>query len=132
VRTCFDSLQMDTSELIKQIEAGGLHDTQFKAAVNPAAGMMICSRVRELQETSSEAVISLEISTRNARRVEALQKRWERLRKALDELLDQRGVDMAEIPGGSTGEKSRLLGSFNACAFQARWGTQFRGDRPQR
>jgi hypothetical protein len=63
---------------------------------------VVCSRVRELQQSLSDEVIALEIGTRNAR-VEELQKRWERLRNALYELLDQRGAEMAEIPGGGTG-----------------------------
>jgi hypothetical protein len=63
---------------------------------------LVCSRIRELQETLSPAVIALEISSRSAR-VLALQKRWDRLRDALERLLDERGADMIEIPGGSTG-----------------------------
>ena len=66
------------------------------------ANARICDRVRELQSTLAEGVIAAEISSRN-NRVQVLQKRWERLRDALDELLDQRGADMAEIPGGATG-----------------------------
>jgi hypothetical protein len=63
---------------------------------------VIRSRVRELQETFSAGVVEAEISRRNDR-VMVLQKRWERLRSALDELLDQRAADMAGIPGGSSG-----------------------------
>jgi hypothetical protein len=47
-------------------------------------------------------VIALEISSRNSR-VAALQKRWYRLRAGLDLILDQRGADMAEVPGGASG-----------------------------
>ena len=36
-------------------------------------------------------------------RVAALQKRWDRLRAGLDLILDQRGADMADIPGGASG-----------------------------
>jgi hypothetical protein len=36
-------------------------------------------------------------------RIRALQKRWDRLRSALDELLDKRGADMCDAPGGATG-----------------------------
>ena len=57
---------------------------------------------RFLQEAISAEVIALEISSRN-NRVLTLQKRWDRLRDALERLLDERGADMAEIPGGSTG-----------------------------
>jgi hypothetical protein len=37
---------------------------------------VVCSRVRELQEALSAAMIALEISSRNAR-VQALQNRWD-------------------------------------------------------
>ena len=63
---------------------------------------MVCSGVRELQETLSAAIIALEISSRNAR-VTALQKRWDRLRSALDLIRDQRGADMVDVPGGDSG-----------------------------
>jgi hypothetical protein len=36
-------------------------------------------------------------------RVAALQKRWDRQRARLDLILDQRGADMADIPGGTSG-----------------------------
>jgi hypothetical protein len=62
----------------------------------------ICSRIRELKEANSAEVIALEISSRNSR-IRALQKRWDRLRAGLDRLLDERGADMAGLPGGSTG-----------------------------
>jgi hypothetical protein len=48
------------------------------------------------------ATIALEIGSRNAR-VAALQKRWDRLRAGLDLILDQRGADMADLPGGASG-----------------------------
>jgi hypothetical protein len=60
------------------------------------------ARVRELKEANSAEVIALEISSRNSR-IRALQKRWDRLRAGLDRLLDERGADMAGLPGGSTG-----------------------------
>jgi hypothetical protein len=44
---------------------------------------VVCSQVRELQETISARTIAPEISSRNAR-VAALQKRWDRLRVGLD------------------------------------------------
>jgi hypothetical protein len=50
----------------------------------------------------SSQVIALEISTRNSR-VTALQKRWDRLRSGLELILDQRGAQMANIPGGASG-----------------------------
>jgi hypothetical protein len=36
-------------------------------------------------------------------RIAALQKRWDRLRAGLDLILDQRGGDMADLPGGASG-----------------------------
>ena len=62
----------------------------------------ICDRVRELQSSLCEGVIAAEISNRN-NRVQVLQKRWERLRDALDRLLDQRGAEMCDVPGGDSG-----------------------------
>jgi hypothetical protein len=55
-----------------------------------------------LHEALAERIVEVEISNRNVR-VAALHKRWDRLSKAFDELLDQRGADMADIPGGATG-----------------------------
>jgi hypothetical protein len=45
---------------------------------------------------------ALEIRSRNSR-VAALQTRWDRLRAGLDLVLDQRGADMADLPGGASG-----------------------------
>jgi hypothetical protein len=59
-----------------------------------------CWACSEQGAVAGSEAISLEISTRNAR-VMALQKRWDQLRSAFEELLDQRGTDMAEIPGGA-------------------------------
>jgi hypothetical protein len=63
---------------------------------------MVCSRIRELQEAILSQVIALEISKRNAR-VQELQERWDRLRDGLNLVLDERGSEMTDIPGGSTG-----------------------------
>jgi hypothetical protein len=41
--------------------------------------------------------------SRLRRHVEALQERWNRLRKDLDRLLTERGAELADVPGGSTG-----------------------------
>ena len=43
-------------------------------------------------------MIALEISSRDAR-LQALQDRWDRLRR----LIDARAVEMADVPGGNTG-----------------------------
>ena len=64
--------------------------------------LLVCARIRELQETLSAGTIALEISSRNAR-VAALQERWDRLRAGLDLILDQRGADMADLPGDASG-----------------------------
>jgi hypothetical protein len=45
---------------------------------------------------------SIEISSRNSR-VAALQKRWDKLHAGPELLLDQRGADMADLPGGASG-----------------------------
>ena len=62
--------------------------------------------VHELQEALSAAMIALDISSRKGR-VAALQKRWDRLRARLDLILDQRGADMAVLPGGASGSLVR-------------------------
>jgi hypothetical protein len=64
---------------------------------------VVCSRVHELQEALSAGTIALEISSRNSR-VAALQNRWDRLRAGLDLVLDQRGANMADPPGGASGK----------------------------
>jgi hypothetical protein len=74
---------------------------------------VVCSRVREPQEALSAATIALEISSRNAR-VAAFQKRWDRLRARLDLLLDLRGADMADLPGGASGLLARDFKGRNA------------------
>jgi hypothetical protein len=66
-----------------------------------AASELTNAKVRELRETLSASTIALEISSRNAR-VQALQKRWDYLRAGLDLILDQRGADMADMPGGAS------------------------------
>jgi len=71
------------------------------------------SRVRELQEAKSAEVINLEIRRRTDR-VKALQKRWDRLRDGLDRLLNERGVEMAGVPGGSSGLLMRKYKGKNA------------------
>ena len=45
---------------------------------------VVCSRIRELQETLSAGTIALEISSRNAR-VQTLQNRWDKMRRVIDE-----------------------------------------------
>jgi hypothetical protein len=51
----------------------------------------------------SAATIALEISGHNSRVAAALQKRRDRLRAGLDPILDQRGADMDDLPGGASG-----------------------------
>jgi hypothetical protein len=43
-------------------------------------------------------------------RVAALQKRWDCLRAGLDLILDQRGADMADLTGATTGKGGRSAG----------------------
>jgi hypothetical protein len=71
------------------------------------------------------ATIALEISSRNAG-VAALQKRWDRLRAGLDLILDQRGAEMADLPGGASGllvrdykgkKADRLVARIAPCRF---------------
>src|SRR5207302_1851573 len=62
----------------------------------------VCSRVAQLQAELSAGTIALEISSRNAR-VQVLQERWDCLRAGVDLLLQQRGVGMADVPGGASG-----------------------------
>jgi hypothetical protein len=63
---------------------------------------VVCSRLHELEGALSAATIAPEISSRNSR-IAALQKRWARLRAGLGLILDQRGADMVDIPGGASG-----------------------------
>jgi hypothetical protein len=86
---------------------------------------VVCSRVRQLQEALFAGMIALEISSRNAR-VAALQKRWDRLRSGLDLILDQRGAEMADLPGGASGllvrdykgkKADRLVARIAPCRF---------------
>jgi hypothetical protein len=50
----------------------------------------------------SAGTSALEISSRNAH-VQALQKRWDRLRAGLDLVLDQWGADTSDLPWGASG-----------------------------
>jgi hypothetical protein len=86
---------------------------------------VVCSRVHALQETLSAGTIALEISGRNAR-VAAPRKRWDRPRAGLDLVLDQRGADMADLPGGASGllvrgykgkEADRLVTPIDSAVF---------------
>ena len=75
-----------------------------KGAKQSAARLLtnadLCARIRELQETLSAGTIALEISSRNAR-VQALQHRWDRMRRVIDERAAS--PDFAEVPGRTTG-----------------------------
>jgi hypothetical protein len=61
---------------------------------------VVCSRVRELQEALSAGTIALAVSSRKAR-VQALQNRWDKMRRVIDERATS--PDFAEVPGGTTG-----------------------------
>ena len=54
------------------------------------------------KETLAAATIQLEISNKNAR-LQVLQERLNQLRVKLDTVLEERGEDMKDVPGGSTG-----------------------------
>jgi hypothetical protein len=66
----------------------------------------ISMRVLELRTTRSNEVVAgtilRDVTDRN-RRIEEWQARWEELREAIDGIVVERGEDMAEVPGGSTG-----------------------------
>lgn len=63
----------------------------------------ICARLLEPPNHDLAAVIQLEISKRNAR-VLALQHGWDRMRAGFDQILQERGKELAgECGGGSTG-----------------------------
>jgi hypothetical protein len=57
-------------------------------------------------ENLPAGAIALEIPSRKYR-VAALQKRWDRLRAGLDLILQQRGAEMADLPGGGSGLLAR-------------------------
>jgi hypothetical protein len=68
----------------------------------PFRELTLTSRHRVAQPPFPPARPPSEISGRNCR-VQALQKRWDRLRAGLDLILDQRGAEMADMPGGASG-----------------------------
>jgi hypothetical protein len=75
-----------------------------KGAQQSSARMLlnavVCSRIAELQQTLAAGMIALEISSRNAR-VQALQDRWDRMRRVIDERAS--AAEFAGVPGGTTG-----------------------------
>jgi hypothetical protein len=85
-------------------EYTGFNSVSSENRSNGASGLNGSAhlRVHELQEALSAAMIALDISSRKGR-VAALQKRWDRLRARLDLILDQRGADMADLPGDASG-----------------------------
>jgi hypothetical protein len=62
----------------------------------------LCARIKELQEALAAGTIALEISRRNCR-IQSYQRNWVRLQRALDLLLDARGEELKDIPGGASG-----------------------------
>jgi hypothetical protein len=64
--------------------------------------MTLCSRIRESPGPFPRARIGLGISRRNAREL-ALQDRWDNLRAGVNLVSKQRGADMADLPGGTSG-----------------------------
>jgi hypothetical protein len=68
---------------------------------------MVCSRVRELREALSASTIASKsaAATRGSRRCKGAGT-W--LRAGLDPILDQRGADMVDVPGGASGLLVRI------------------------
>jgi hypothetical protein len=64
---------------------------------------VVCKRVRELQEALSAGTIAQEITAVS----QPSKKRWDRLSAGLDLILDQRGADMADLPG----RRQRIAGA---------------------
>ncbi len=71
----------------------------------PLRNAYISARVKELQDTQVERVISLEIKEQNSR-IAKLQYKLE----LLDILIAARAEDMTELPGGATGLLCRERG----------------------
>ena len=69
----------------------------------------VSERIKELQATISEGVVSLEIRKRSAR-VQALQVNLDRMRA----LIEARATEYAASPGGATGMLVRDFGGKNA------------------
>jgi hypothetical protein len=67
---------------------------------------VVCSRIHEPQEALSAGTIALEIGGHNSR-VAALPKRWDPLCTGLDLVLDERGADIRDLPGGASGSLVR-------------------------
>jgi hypothetical protein len=80
---------------------GGRAPGLLRDAASELTNAKVRSRVRELQETLSASTIALEISSRNAR-VAALQTLGSAARRPRPDL-DERGADMADLPGGASG-----------------------------
>src|SRR5215831_20906483 len=79
-------------------EAEGARQSAYRLLRNP----QVSARVAELTGELSAGLVGAEISDRNAR-IQALQERWTRLRAKLDQVLEERGKEMAGVPGGPTG-----------------------------
>jgi hypothetical protein len=71
-----------------------------KPPIVPRPRKTVCARIAQLQTELSAGTIALEISSRNAR-VQALQDRWDRLRRVITERAA--APEFADVPGGSTG-----------------------------
>jgi hypothetical protein len=92
------SCESDVDRSKETGEEGG--DAEDGHADLPGREFTDCGTRAEL----SVAAIALEISSRKrSARVAALQKRRDRLRAGLELILDQRGADMADLPGGASG-----------------------------
>jgi hypothetical protein len=88
--------------------------------------MPACSRVQKAAGSTFRPPPSRQRSVAATRASRALQKRWDRLRAGLDLILDQRGADMADLPGGASRllvgdyrgkEADRLVTRIDPCRF---------------
>ena len=80
------------------VSVGYSHAGAAQGAARLLRNARVCSHVAEIRLALAEGVIQREITDRNAR-VGLLQDLVDRIRKVIAE----RGADMADVPGGSTG-----------------------------
>src|ERR1039457_6301412 len=80
------------------VSVGYSHAGAAQGAARLLRNAKVCSHVAEIRVALAEGVIQREITDRNAR-VGLLQDLVDRIRKVIAE----RGADMADVPGGSTG-----------------------------
>lgn len=77
------------------------HDPEYTRAFKDAQAEAM-ERLRHEAEKRADKIHALEISKVDAR-IEALQSRWNQLRQGVEQIIQERGADMADIPGGRSG-----------------------------